>query len=136
MAAAGLVLPGGRRWHRNPQSHSAKVTKIYSRELRAPPPTTLPPRFSVLAGQSALLTDSSGHRPLISPPRALICQLYDKEASGRGPLKTLAQRSLTRIQRVAALPKILIGTPLFRCLMAAEAQRGKARSDLSQDISH
>lgn len=50
VAAMGLVVPGGPRWHRNPQSGSEKVTQ-HTRDAS-------PRRHSLLP-----LTDSSGPSP-------------------------------------------------------------------------
>lgn len=47
--AMGLVVPRGRRWHQNPQSHSEKVTKIQASHPHLYSPT-----------HSPLVTHSSG----------------------------------------------------------------------------
>lgn len=109
VAAMRLVVPRGHRWHRNPQSHSEKVTKKHSTEWHPhllTHPFTAANRFLGLVSACA-----------ISPSSILwklrhfffFSQVYNREQS-RNALKChtvadLTRSSLMRIKKIAVLQR-------------------------------
>lgn len=129
IAAMGLVVPRGHRWHQNPPSYSVKVTKKVQ-----PPPT-----------DSMLITDSSGwflpgllvpHQYSESSTIIFFMKEWErKREQKRKPFKMSNHSrtgSLTRIgkkENIVALHRTadLVRAPSLQCLMGQETRRKRCR---------
>lgn len=129
IAAMGLVVPRGHRWHQNPPSYSVKVTKKVQ-----PPPT-----------YSMLMTDSSGwflpkllvpHQSSESSTIIFFMKEWErKKEQKRKPFKmsnhsrTGSLKRIGKKENIVALHRTadLVRAPTLQCLMRQETRRKRCR---------